>query len=145
MWWTSVDCERPDVMSAAPLCAQWSGVLSLAYPSSLQREAYAEARLPRNAVARLRALSDTKIVRSDDARSTTRALLLLPLFSGVRGRGVLRSSSEKIAAWQAVNTPHGRCAGSRYLAGYCAVLADAALESAVLPVRRRGFNSHRPL
>jgi hypothetical protein len=91
MWWTSVDCERPDVMSAA-LCAQWSGVLSL-YPSSLQPEAYAEARLPRNVVARLRALSDTKIVRSDDARSTTRVLLLLPLFTGVRGRGILGSSA----------------------------------------------------
>ena len=90
MWWTSVDCERPDVMSAAPPLAQWSGVLSL-YPSSLQPEAYAEARLPRNGVARLRALSDTKIVRSDDARSTTRALLLLPLFTRVRGIGILRS------------------------------------------------------
>ena len=90
MWWTSVDCERPDVMSAALLCSV-ERVLSL-YPSSLQPEAYAEARLPRNAVARLRALSDTKIVRSDDARSTTRALLLLPLFTEVRGIEILRTS-----------------------------------------------------
>src|SRR5215210_8305811 len=68
-----------------------------------------------------------------------------PLFSQVPRRGIIRSSSEKIATRPAVNTPHGRCAGSRCLVGYCAVLAGAALESAVLPLRRRGFNSHRPL
>jgi hypothetical protein len=34
------------------------------------KEAYAEARLPRNAVAWLNALSDTKIGRLDEARST---------------------------------------------------------------------------
>src|SRR5918995_5938670 len=34
------------------------------------KEAYAEARLPRNAVAWLKALSDTKIGRLDDAHST---------------------------------------------------------------------------
>jgi Pentapeptide repeats (8 copies) len=44
-------------------------VLSL-YPSSLKQEAYAEARLPRNAVAWLEALSDTNIGRLDEARST---------------------------------------------------------------------------
>jgi hypothetical protein len=36
-------------------------------------------------------------------------------------------------------------AGSRRLVKYRAVLADAALESAVLSVWRRGFNSRRPL
>ena len=36
----------------------------------LNKEAYAEARLPRNAVAWLKALSDTKIGRLDEARST---------------------------------------------------------------------------
>src|SRR5215212_5179258 len=34
----------------------------------LQQEAYAEARLPHNAIAWLKAHSDTKIVRWDDAR-----------------------------------------------------------------------------
>jgi hypothetical protein len=51
------------------------GVLSL-YPSSLEQEAYAEARLPRNAVAWLKALFDTKIVRLDGARSTRPFLFL---------------------------------------------------------------------
>jgi hypothetical protein len=43
------------------------------------------------------------------------------------------------------NMPPGRCAGSRRLIRYRVVLVDAALESAVLPVRRRGFKSRRPL
>ena len=65
------------------------GVLSL-YPSSLQQEAYAGARLPRNAVAWLMVQSDTKIVRLDDTCSTRP--FLWPLFTGVRGREILRSS-----------------------------------------------------
>jgi hypothetical protein len=42
----------------------------------LEQEAYAEARLPRNAVAWLEALFDTKIVRLDRARSTRPFLFL---------------------------------------------------------------------
>jgi hypothetical protein len=41
--------------------------------------------------------------------------------------------------------PPGRCAGSRCLVRYGVVVTDADLESAVLPVRRRGFKSRRPL
>jgi hypothetical protein len=52
------------------------------------KEAYAEARLPRNAVAWLKAISDTKIGRLDEARST-RSFHFLPLFTRVRGIGIL--------------------------------------------------------
>ena len=52
-----------------------AGFLASTLPH-LEQEAYAEARLPRNAVAWLEALFDTKIVRLDRARSTRPFLFL---------------------------------------------------------------------
>ena len=55
------------------------------------KEAYAEARLPRNAVAWLKALSDTKIGRLDEARST-RPLHFLVLIHRSAWRDCLENS-----------------------------------------------------